>query len=38
MGRNLLNFINAYNEDLEPITEELEKITCNMSKLFKNYV
>ena len=38
MGRNLLNFINAYNEDLEPRTEELEKITDYMKKLLSNYI
>lgn len=33
-----VNFINAYNEDLELRTEESEKITDYMKRLFSNYI
>ena len=38
LGRNFINFANAYNNDLEPRTRELEQITSQMKQLLSNIV
>ena len=38
LGRNFINFANAYNNDLEPRTRELEQITSQMKQLLSNFV
>ena len=38
LGRNFINFANAYNNDLEPRTRELDQITTQMKQLLSIFV